>query len=101
MGDLEGARRCSTACPRPTTIPQIARLVVQAALLRGDQETACSRAADIAPTSDAAFWAKVTIYCRLAEGDQEGARLALDLLRDQGQTDDAAFFSLAEVDRRR
>jgi hypothetical protein len=96
MGDLEGATALLDRVPSTNNDSQIARLVVQAALLRGDQETACSRAADIAPSSDAAFWAEVTIYCRLADGDQEGARLALDLLRDQGQTDDAAFVSLAE-----
>jgi hypothetical protein len=96
MGDLEGASALLDRVPATNNDSQIARLVVQAALLRGDQETACSRAADIAPTSEAAFWAKVTIYCRLADGDQEGARLALDLLRDQGQTDDAAFFALVD-----
>jgi hypothetical protein len=96
MGDLEGATALLDRVPSTNNDSQIARLVVQAALLRGDQETACSRAADIAPSSDAAFWAEVTIYCRLADGDQEGARLALDLLRDQGQTDDAAFVALAE-----
>jgi hypothetical protein len=96
MGDLEGATALLDRVPSTNNDSQIARLVVQAALLRGDQETTCSRAADIAPSSDAAFWAEVTIYCRLADGDQEGARLALDLLRDQGQTDDAAFVSLAE-----
>jgi hypothetical protein len=96
MGDLEGATALLDQVPSTENDSQIARLVVQAALLREDQETACARAADIAPSSDAAFWAEVTIYCRLADGDQEGARLALDLLRDQGQTDDAAFVALAE-----
>ena len=101
MGDLEGASALLDRVPATGEDSQIARLVVQAALLRGDQETACSRAADIAPASDAAFWAKVTIYCRLVDGDQDGARLGLDLLRDQGQTDDEAFFALAEMHRRR
>jgi hypothetical protein len=96
MGDLESATALLDQVPSTENDSQIARLVVQAALLRGDQETACARAADIAPSSDATFWAQVTIYCRLADGDQEGARLALDLLRDQGQADDAAFVSLAD-----
>jgi hypothetical protein len=97
MGDLEGATALLDRVPSTNDDSQIARLVVQAALLRGDQDTACSRAADIAPTSDAAFWAEVTIYCRLADGDREGAQLGLALLRDQGQTDDAAFFALVEM----
>jgi hypothetical protein len=97
MGDLEGASALLGRVPATNEDSQIARLVVQAALLRGDGETACSRAADVAPTSDAAFWAKVTIYCRLVDGDRDGARLGLALLRDQGQSDDDAFFALVET----
>jgi hypothetical protein len=97
MGDIEGASALLDRVPSTGEDSQIARLVVQAALLRGDQATACSRAADIAPTSDAIFWTKVTIYCRLVDGDQDGARLGLSLLRDQGQTDDEAFFALVEM----
>ena len=97
MGDLEGASALLDRVPATSEDSQIARLVVQAALLRGDQQTACSRAADIAPASDAAFWDKVTIYCRLVDGDRDGARLGLGLLREQGQTDDDAFFALVEM----
>ena len=97
MGDLDGASALLDRVPTTGQDSQLARLVVQAALLRGDQETACSRTADIAPTSAAAFWAKVTIYCRLVDGDEDGARLGLALLREQGQTDDGAFFALVET----
>jgi hypothetical protein len=97
MGDLDSASALLDRVPATNQDSQIARLVVQAALLRDDRETACSRAADIAPASDAAFWDKVSIYCRLAEGDRDGAILGLDLLREQGQTDDEAFFALVEA----
>jgi hypothetical protein len=97
MGDLEGAGALLDRVPPTESDSETTRLVAQAALLRGDQEAACRRAADIAPTSKAPFWAEVTIYCRLADGDVEGARLGLALLRDQGQTDDAAFFDLVET----
>jgi hypothetical protein len=97
MGDLDGASALLDRVPTTDEDSQIARLVVQAALLRDDRETACRRAADVAPAGDAVFWDKVAIYCRLADGDRDGARLALDLLREQGQTDDAAFFALVEA----
>jgi hypothetical protein len=97
MGDLEGASSLLERVPQTDSDSQIARLVVQAALLRGDDDTTCRRAADIAPGSGAAFWAKVTIYCQLVDGEREGARLGLALLRDQGQTDDVAFFALVEM----
>ena len=97
MGDLDGASALLDRVPATGSDSQLARLAVEAPLLTGDDDAACRRAADIAPTSDAPFWAKVNVYCRLAEGDRDGARLGLSLLREAGQTDDAAFFSLAEM----
>ncbi len=97
MGDLDGAAALLERVPPTRSDSQIARLVVQTALLRGDEDGACGRANDIAPTSSAAFWAKVAIYCRLADGDRDGAMLGLDLLRDQGLSEDAAFFALATM----
>jgi hypothetical protein len=94
MGDLDGASTLLERVPATESDSQLARLVVQAALLRGDADTACRRAADIQPASSTAFWDKVGIYCRLADDDVEGARLGLALMRDQGLTDDAAFFAL-------
>jgi hypothetical protein len=96
-GDLDGASALLARVPATGSDSELARLVVEAALLAGDDETACRRTADIAPTSDAAFWAKANVCCRLADGDRDGARLGLDLLREGGQTDDAAFFDLAEA----
>jgi hypothetical protein len=97
MGDLDGAAALLDRVPATNEDSEVTRLAVQAALLRDDRDAACSRAAGVAPGSDAAFWAKVTIWCRLADGDPEGARLGLALLRDQGQTDDATFFALVEA----
>jgi hypothetical protein len=97
MGDLDGAAALLDRVPATNEDSQLTRLAVQAALLRDDRDAACDRAAAIAPGSEAAFWAKVTIWCRLADGDREGARLGLALLRDQGQTDDATFFALVEA----
>ena len=84
MGDLEGASPCSTGCRRPARIRRSRAWSCRRPCCAATRRPPVSRAADIAPASDAAFWAKVTIYCRLVEGDQDGARLALDLLRDQG-----------------
>jgi hypothetical protein len=97
MGDLDGAAALLERVPSTRSDSQIARLVVQTALLRDDAGAACGRAADIAPTSEAAFWAKVAIYCRLVDGDRDGAVLGLDLLRDRGLSEDAAFFALATM----
>jgi len=95
MGNLDSAQRLLDQLPPGEGDTALARLAAEAALLVGDDESACRRAADLAPTSDAEFWAEVQIYCRLAAGDQDGARLALELLREGGQAENAAFSQLA------
>jgi hypothetical protein len=95
MGNLDSAKQLLDQLPPGGGDTALARLAAEAALLVGDDAGACQRAADLAPTSDAEFWAEVQIYCRLAAGDQDGARLALELLREGGHGENAAFFQLA------
>ncbi|HEX5796064.1 MAG TPA: hypothetical protein VFY19_09490, partial [Geminicoccaceae bacterium] len=95
MGDLDSAKALLDQLPPTDGDPALARLAAEAGLLAGDDAAGCRRAVDLAPTSDAEFWAEVQVYCRLAAGDQDGARLALELLREAGQAGDAAFVQLA------
>ncbi|MGH6912151.1 MAG: hypothetical protein ACREH3_00400, partial [Geminicoccales bacterium] len=95
MGALGEAAALIEQLPSSGTDTALARLAVDATLLAGDRETACRRAAAIAPSSSAEYWGKVTAYCRLAAGDQSEAELALNLLRETGQADDQTFFRLA------
>ncbi len=95
MGDLDTAKRLLDQLPPSRGDGALARLSAQAALLDGDDPAACQRANDLAPTGGAAFWAQIAVYCRLAAGDEDGARLGLDLLRDANQTEDGAFVKLA------
>jgi hypothetical protein len=95
MGDLETAKMLVDQLPAIATDSQLARLAAEVALLTGDEETACRLANAIGATSGAEFWAKVTIYCRLAANDPGGAQLGLDLLREARQTADSTFFALA------
>jgi hypothetical protein len=95
MGDLDSAKQLLDQLPASEGDSALARLAAEVALLAGDDPAACQRAADLAPTGDGEFWAEIAVYCRLAAGDRDGASLGLDLLREAGQTDDAAFFQLA------
>jgi hypothetical protein len=97
MGDLAIAKALVDQLPPSRADSALARLATEIALLANDTESACRRASDIAPASGAAFWGKVLVVCRLVDGDETAARLGLDLLREAGQTDDAAFFTLAEA----
>jgi hypothetical protein len=95
MGDLDSAKQLLDQLPPSEGDSALARLAAETALLAGDDAVVCERAADLAPTSNSEFWGEIVVYCRLAAGDQDGARLGLDLLREAGQSDDAAFFQLA------
>ncbi len=95
MGDFDTAKRLLDQLPQSRGDSQLARLTAEAALLDGDDPAACERANDLAPTGNAEFWAEIAVYCRLAAGDVDGARLGLDLLREGGQPDDAGFLQLA------
>jgi hypothetical protein len=95
MGDLDAAKALVDQLPPSTTDSELARSAAEVALLLGKQETACRLADSVGPATEAEFWAKVRVYCRLAAGDADGARLGLDLLREARQTADAAFFELA------
>ena len=95
MGDLDGARALVERVPPLSADSVLARRAAEVDLLLGDDTAACRFADSLAPTTRAEFWAEIAVYCRLVEDDRDGARLALDLMREAGQTADAAFFALA------
>ena len=97
MGDLDAAEMLLDQLPPMASDSDLARSAAEVALLLGEQDRACQLADSIGPTTTAEFWGKVGVYCRLAAGDTEGARLGLDLLREARQTADTAFFALASA----
>lgn len=94
MGDLDAAKRLADQLPPTATDPELARTAAETALLLGDADTACRLSDAVGLTTATAFWSQVGVYCRLATGDRDGARLGLDLMRDAGQSGDVAFFEL-------
>jgi hypothetical protein len=97
MGDLDGAKALLDRLPPLATDSALARRAAEVALLLDDDHSACRLADSVGPTSEAEFWAKIAVYCRLVEDDRSGARLGLDLMREAGQTGDGAFFTLASA----
>jgi hypothetical protein len=95
MGDLDAAKALIDHLPPSAADSQLARRAAEVALLLSDDQTACRPADSLGPTSGAEFWAKIAVFCRLAEDDASGAQLGLDLMRDAGQTTDDVFFELA------
>jgi hypothetical protein len=97
MGDLDAAKALVDHLPPASVDSPLARQAAEVALLLGDDQTACRLADSLSPTTDAEFWAKTAVFCRLVDEDGNGARLGLDLMREAGQTADEAFFQLASA----
>ena len=95
MGDLQAAQALVERLPPAAADSVLARRAAEVGLLLGDRAAACRLADSLAPTTGAEFWAEIAVYCHLVNDDRGGARLALDLMREAGQTADAAFFALA------
>ncbi|MGH6962776.1 MAG: hypothetical protein ACREE7_20055, partial [Dongiaceae bacterium] len=72
-----------------------ARLLVELSWRAGDLDGACALVQESVPRVPVDnFWQEATIFCQLQAGQSSEATLGLDLLREQGEGDEA-FFALA------
>ncbi len=97
MGALADAAALLDRLPASAGGSALARRAAEVALWRGDGDRACALADQGGPGVEGAFWGQLVVFCRLRAGDGAGAMLALDLLREAGQTGDDAFFQLADM----
>lgn len=95
LGELETAAALLAQLPPTTDDSGLARLTVDVALLTADDARACDLGEAIGPGRRAVFWDRLTVFCRLRDGDEAGARLAVDLLREAG--DDPFTLAVADV----
>ncbi|HAJ46908.1 MAG TPA: hypothetical protein DCL54_10050 [Alphaproteobacteria bacterium] len=79
------------AARAPSQTPGIARAVIDAKLMLGQEAEACAALSGLATPPEGAAWAKLRIYCQIVGGDLAGADLALDVLRETGETDETFF----------
>lgn len=95
LGELEAAAALLDQLPPMTRDSGLARLAVDVALLTADDDRACTLGAAIGQSGQSGFWDELTVFCRLQAGDEAGARLAVDLLREVGG--DPLTLAVAEV----
>jgi hypothetical protein len=77
--------------------PALALARIDAALLGNDTDAACAAAKDEIAKRPTPGTAKVAAFCQAAAGEKTAAALAGDLLREQGQKDDAYFLLLDQL----
>jgi hypothetical protein len=83
--------------PAPETDGVLSRLYVDNRLLLDDNEGACQGATAGAEVLDPLYRDQVAVFCSVLAGDSEAAGFSANLLREGGDLDDSAFFSLADA----
>ena len=96
-GETEAANQLIELAATRGSDPALARAEVDGLLLAGDNAGACARIGDAVRDDDDPFWLKGLTFCRALREERATARLAVDLLRELGETSDAAFFVLVRA----
>jgi hypothetical protein len=69
------------------------KLRVDALLVDGATDAACSEAQAALTGSTEVYWQQVQVFCQFAAGQTSAAQLGLSLLREQGIKDEALFWA--------
>ena len=96
-GETEAANKLIALAAAREGDPALARAEVDGLLLAGDNAGACVRIGGAVRDDDDPFWLKGLTFCRALRAERATARLAVDLLRELGETDDEAFFVLVRA----
>jgi len=77
--------------------PAFARAEMDGLLLGGDRAKFCTQVDGLVGEDPDSYWLKGLAFCKALEGEIEAVELAVELLRDSGETSDEAFFTLADA----
>jgi tetratricopeptide (TPR) repeat protein len=98
LGDVEGLNDLLRVVPQRHDDERIARARVEGLLLGGDPARACQTVrSEIAEHHGAPYWRKAMVFCQMLSGELDQAMLGVGLMREQGLSDDPAFFSLIDA----
>lgn len=96
-GETEAANQLIELAATRESDPALARAEVDGLLLAGDNAGACALIGNAVRDDDDPFWLKGLTFCRALRDERATARLAVDLLRELGETGDEAFFMLVRA----
>ena len=96
-GETEAANQLIALAAARAPDPALARAEVDGFLLAGDNAGACARISDAVRGNSDPYWLKGLTFCRALRAERATARLAVDLLRELGETGDEAFFVLVRA----
>jgi hypothetical protein len=96
-GQVEAANAVLALVPNRGDGEALERRRVELAFLSNDAKAACARVGDDVRRFQSAWWSRALIACQALTGDQAGAGLGLDLLREQKAPKDDAFDALVQI----
>lgn len=76
---------------------KLLRLEIDNRLLVGDDKGACDAASKGGDSLDSLYRSELSVFCSVLAGHKDTASVTTDLLREGGELDDPAFFSLADA----
>lgn len=95
LGEIPGLNDLLAAVPSHTDDQKIARLRIDSLLLVNNVDEACRQVRNgIASFHQIPYWRKAMVLCQMVAGEVDKVMLGLDLLREQGISDDPVFFAL-------
>ncbi len=98
LGEVAGLNGLLKMVPQRLDDESLARARVEGLLLAGDAKGACEQVrAQINEHHAMAYWRKALVFCQIHSGQGDQALLGVGLLREQGLSDDPAFFSLVDA----
>jgi hypothetical protein len=83
--------------PSPETDPVVMRIHIDNRLLLGDYEGACEAANSAEGILRSPYRDEMAIFCTIQAGQNEAASFSINLLRESGELEDPAFFTLADA----
>lgn len=96
IGEIPALNRLLAAVPARYEDEAMARTRVDGLLLARRYDEACRAVRTrIASYHQSPYWQKAMVLCQLIVGEVDKAMLGLDILREQGATDDPVFLGLA------
>ena len=90
LGDALGAQVIAERTPSLAQKPALSQVAAEAALIRGQEDKACTVGDALTAGRDAAFWMRLRAFCQARAGDTAAAQLTLDLALQQGESPDYA-----------
>lgn len=98
LGDIAGLNDLLRVVPQRHDEEPIAQARIEGLLLDGESASACQQIrGQIASRPGTSYWRKALVFCQILSDEVDQAMLGVGLMREQGLSDDPAFFSLVDV----